>query len=283
MHSVQFYKLSPSGNMTVLFDGLEYSAKEREFYASKALSSCHIAGEQAGFVDIEQGILQMAGGEFCINATRSLALLMALDQARKKSKAQSVHYEGMVKCSGFEQYLSAQVCEVNEGVYNVSIGVPFLDMPPIYELDKNIYLVQLSGISHVIIDEKHMPFCPDSWEQSSAEIRQKYNLEKESAVGCIWWHADGQEQHEGQVSLCMHPIVRIKNPWALHYENACGSGALALGLWHYKHYKQSSFIMHQPGGYLTLQLQQDIQELKAIVGGPVSLVAKGKAFFEIQK
>ncbi len=266
--------------MTLLFEGLHHTKDEQSLFATKGLAN--LGGEQAGFIDINNGILQMAGGEFCINATRSLGLLMALD-AQGDAEVDSLYFEGVIKTSGFTDPLAVAVKQEGENI-NVTLSVPLISLPPIEELDLGIYLVRLAGISHVLIHEKYNDFCEQNWAQSSAHIRQKYKLEDEGAVGCMWWR-ELQAQEDGKKTIkhiYMHPIVWVKNPHALHYENACGSGSLALAIWHYVHAGHGAFVIHQPGGHLTLDLQQDIQGLKGVVGGPVYMVAKGTAYFSSQ-
>ncbi len=281
MNAVPFYKLSPSGNMTLLFEGLQFSSHERAQYASQGLLPCHVGAEQAGFVNIDEGILEMAGGEFCINATRSLALLMALKQHIIPHK----EWLGMVHSSGFNGPLHAKIEQVlandntHKSHYNVDLSVPLQGMPPMRELDAGVNLVSLPGISHVLIDEQYSPFNSNDWRGEAAIIRQRYGLCDEQALGCIWWHKLELERTK-DIQFFMHPVVYVKNPLAEHYENACGSGSLALALWHYAKSQYEKFVMHQPGGYLTLNLQKDIQGLKAVVGGPVKLVASGMAYFD---
>ncbi len=269
MNRAKFYMLSPSGNTTLLFKGLNYTEAERYQLAHQGLSE--LGGEQAGFVDIQQGILQMAGGEFCINATRCLALLMALDASNGNIKD---NMQFNVKTSGFEHSLTVQIKPVGDEI-NVDLFVPLQSVPPIAELDLGMYLVQLPGINHVLIDEQYKAFDENNWQKDSANIREQYNLEQAIAVGCIWWSKLPADEQKKLCNLRMHPVVRVLKPFALHYENACGSGVLALGLWHYLNNEQSKFVMQQPGGNLTLDLQEDIQGLKGIIGGPVQLLLSG--------
>ncbi len=278
MYSLPFYKINPSGNMTLLFEGLDYTKAEQCLFATQGL--INLGGEQAGFIDIAKGILHMAGGEFCINATRSLGLLMA-----RAAGWHSPHldFECMIKVSGFNEplFLQARLIDGNTHIYNIALTVPLDSKPAMRKLDKGIYIVSLPGISHVLIHELHHPFSASTWDKDSAHIRKKYDLEQENAVGCIWWHEAQKQEHECQdmpYPLHMHPIVWVKEPRALHYENSCGSGTLVLGLWHYARNAHKTFIMHQPGGHLTLDLQEDIQGLKGIIGGPVHIVAEGTAY-----
>ncbi len=298
MHNIPFYKISPSGNMTVLFEGLQYNKQERSHFATQGLLPSHIGGEQAGFIDIKSGVLQMAGGEFCINATRSLALLMALEEKfnmhdTPKTPDNITIWQGKVQSSGFDFPLLAHVqqsfihtqshCSKLSKAYDVALHIPLMHLPTMQNLDQGITLVCLPGISHLLIDEEHFPFNINNWQVDAKIIREKYNLEREAAIGCIWWHEVSQKKlsksKQNSYEIFMHPIVLVQNPFAEHYENACGSGALALGLWHYAKHRRMHFTMQQPGGYLTLSIQEDIDKLETIIGGPVNVVAQGIANF----
>ena len=74
---LQFIKLSPAGNMTILFLD-QVQAYRRKKVASRLLDYTSLHGEQVGFI-VRKGQyfgLEMMGGEFCGNATRSLAALL---------------------------------------------------------------------------------------------------------------------------------------------------------------------------------------------------------------
>lgn len=61
--------LNPGGNKTALVEGLNYSKEERKIINDIILNKNKDV-EQVGFIDKEKKILEMAGGEFCMNATR---------------------------------------------------------------------------------------------------------------------------------------------------------------------------------------------------------------------
>ena len=69
---VEFVKLSPTQNMTILVK----TPVERENHlevATKLMDYASVGAEQVGFIENGQGTirLQMMAGEFCGNATRS--------------------------------------------------------------------------------------------------------------------------------------------------------------------------------------------------------------------
>ena len=77
MPALTFSKWSPGGNTTLLFPDTGQRPAEQARLASLALDSSMLGGEQAGFVNLPQRKLRMAGGEFCVNASRAVGALLA--------------------------------------------------------------------------------------------------------------------------------------------------------------------------------------------------------------
>ena len=71
MPALTFSKWSPGGNTTLLFPDTGQRPAEQARLAALALDPAMLGGEQAGFVHLAQGRLRMAGGEFCVNASRA--------------------------------------------------------------------------------------------------------------------------------------------------------------------------------------------------------------------
>lgn len=66
--------LYPGGNTTAIVEGIPSSQLERK-RINDAIMKQFPKVEQVGFLDRSKPLLQMAGGEFCGNATRSAACL----------------------------------------------------------------------------------------------------------------------------------------------------------------------------------------------------------------
>ncbi len=264
-----FYKISPSGNTTLLFEGLHYTQEEKNIMASTALKSTHLGGEQAGFIDIKQGILHMAGGEFCANATRSLALLMAMQHALQPKQT----WRGQIKTSGFSEILSVKVQCLENGTYDVTLYLPLSHIPKPQILAEGKVLMALPGIDHLLIDASLHPFEPQHWQAHAQNMRKIHALEQGNAVGCIWW----EKQLHAQ-DFTIHPVVMVPDPYTECYENACGSGTMALALYLYSVTQQKEYIVQQPGGFLSINIEKNANNTLVGIGGMVSLVAKGQTF-----
>ena len=78
---LRFVKVNPVENMT-LFVLDPVPREEQMNVANKLMKYSNIHGEQVGFIEREGSYirLQMMGGEFCGNATRSLAALMVYNE-----------------------------------------------------------------------------------------------------------------------------------------------------------------------------------------------------------
>lgn len=64
------YKIyNPGGNITALVNGSDYTANQKKLI-NKMIMENNSQVEQVGFLNNKINRLEMAGGEFCINATR---------------------------------------------------------------------------------------------------------------------------------------------------------------------------------------------------------------------
>lgn len=81
MRSIEFSKWDPSGNTTLFFP--QDTPGNHAALAHEALRLQKLGGEQAGFIDTQNGSLIMAGGEFCVNATRCFGALLDLSAQRQ--------------------------------------------------------------------------------------------------------------------------------------------------------------------------------------------------------
>lgn len=79
MRVLPFTKYSPCGNTTILVREASLSPADRARVAAEIIAPGHLEAEQAGYVDTAAPVprLDMMGGEFCVNATRAFAALLA--------------------------------------------------------------------------------------------------------------------------------------------------------------------------------------------------------------
>ncbi len=282
MPALTFSKWSPGGNTTLFFPLEDRSPSEQTRLARLALNPENLGGEQAGFVDPRERRLRMAGGEFCVNASRAFGALLAFGESghgpRQASleglpaspdadAAQEHQYE--VRVSGWQSPLRLTV----RGAFPHWRVEAVLRLPvcPLQSLADGMTLVRLPGIVHVLLNAALHPF-PEDCDTTAALLRQRLGLDGEAAVGAIWWR-------ERQGQLDMLPLVHVRDAQTTCLESACGSGALALALSLSRAGGRRDFSILQPGGSaLDVRLFSEGGEALAAVDGPVSLVARGQVW-----
>lgn len=254
---IKFYKVSPGGNTTILLDATGLEPDLRPALANTAMNPLHLSAEQVGFIDWPDKItkantpgktkksvhpaslklekpkknntsfatvtgflpnLNMMGGEFCANACRSYAAVLALEADKP------FPWRGEISSSGIKNPVSCFVQECN-GQLDSAITVPLFNQVSIEPFEGGA-LVRLPGITHILLpgnNEQHVEMlqdlktCANNW-------KRKFNLINEPAVGCIWFDLT-------KAGASMLPLVWVRDTDSYCLETACGSGAMALGLY----------------------------------------------------
>lgn len=272
MRALPFTKWSPSGNTTLLFPAESVTGAQQAATASQALMPHLLGGEQAGFCHLRERRLRMAGGEFCVNATRAFGALLALEEERTARQAGTPHHEAVrehafeVQVSGWQGPVGVRV----RGSLPEWRVAADLELPacPMQQPAPGVTLVRLPGIAHLLLDERHV--FPEDFLAASALLRREYELAALPASGVVWWR---QVQHQ----LEMFPVVHVRDAGTTCLENACGSGALALGLRLCPAGARRVFTILQPGGEpLEVTVDRQGGAVRATVDGPVRLVAEGR-------
>lgn len=221
----------PGGNDTALVYGSNYTPSQKKCI-NDAIMAKHSNVEQVGFIDLnKKPELQMAGGEFCGNATRSAA---------------------NVYLSGNEGNLEIVVNGkdiINAGVdkmKNAWCEIPLYygdDM--ISEQETGIYIVKMNGMISVVIQaDVATQYLMDknNLKKVGMDFIHKYNLEFSEAVGVMFC-----EEIDGVLKI--NPIVWVKSINTLFYETACGSGTTAVAMVQaYLEGKNQNLEVIQPSG-----------------------------------
>lgn len=204
----------PSGNTTaVIFDQLsDYNPKTLNREIMRAWASSYPNGskiEQCCIISASQDAdsiarVEMLGGEFCGNATRSALWLLTGGQRRT----------GLVEASGVNRPLVFSVRDKE-----VMLEMP---LPQNSELVRRVaegWLVQLDGITQLVT-------IPET-EQAPRQIldgllgSNKYRLAEQPAVG-----VSSYDEISRQAAFC----VWVKEVDTTFDETACGSGTSAIGI-----------------------------------------------------
>ena len=288
MPALTFSKWSPGGNTTLLFPDCGQRPAEQARLAALALDTAMLGGEQAGFVHLAQGKLRMAGGEFCVNASRAVGALLAC--TAQCANPQQGLLEGLAPAAPQTACATPavnpeRIDEIQVSGWHSPVRLRTRGTAPLWQVEallqlpacsittveEGAHLVRLPGICHLLLGGPAHPL-PDDCYAAAAQMRQRYNLESEPAAGVIWWR-------ECQGQLDMLPLVHVRDAGTTFLENACGSGALALALRLARSGARRVFSIMQPGGSaLDVRLFTENGAETAGVDGPVALVARGKVW-----
>lgn len=266
MRALRFYKAVPGGNPTILvLDPV--APRERAHLARILMDAGHIQAEQVGFLDLaaEPVRLDMMGGEFCGNACRAAAAVMAFEGVGLRPCAGGLC--GDLSVSGAHGPVRLKVEQ--GGDCWAEMPLPQTPGEGVSEPEPGVGLVRLPGIAHLCLDEGRHPF-PGDFREAAAALRARFGLDGE-AVGCIWYR---------QGDPCaIKPVVWVRSTGSTHYETGCGSGSLALAMWLGRGQKipMSLAVLQPSGSSVGVVLEADASGPRAWIHGPVALVARGEA------
>mgnify|MGYP001191736607 CR=1 FL=1 len=265
MRTLRFYKAFPGGNPTILIlDPVDPG--ERAVVARILMDCGHVQAEQVGYLDLAARPvrLDMMGGEFCGNACRAAAAVMAREGAGLRSCGEALCGELSVSGAGRPVGLKVEA----GGDCWAEMPMPPAPGEGVMELEAGIGLVRLPGITHLCLDEELHAF-PDDFTQSAAALRARFGLDGE-AVGCVWYRTS---------PVCsIKPVVWVRSTDSTYFETGCGSGSLALALWlgSGQNFPMSLQVLQPSGNPIGVRL--DERGSGAWIHGPVALVARGEAF-----
>lgn len=216
----------PNGNDTALIFDQDLIGGDRQLLQEQ-ICKAHPNVEQCGFIAKSQyqecvGKLEMFGGEFCGNATRSAVWLLT------KGEVSS----GYIEVSGVNKPLSFEVLEDE----NVKIEMP-IDTNQNVEQVQDGYIVHLEGISHLVVPK--LPIDDDNFEKTCKDLMHKYKLDQLPACGVSFYDFDQNKSRFG---------VYVKSIDSFFDETACGSGTTAIGIVNNKLNNQSVSNIIQPTG-----------------------------------
>lgn len=211
---MKYYKVNPGGNITAIIKG-NYSQEEK-IKLSKIIVKEDPSIEQVGFWVCAKdknndGRLEMAGGEFCGNALRCLAMLIKKYTGKTKIKLESSGQDDFV-----EAIIENKISEIK---------LPLKD----FKCSKNSCF--LTGIAYFITNK----------ETIKSKVKKLLSKEYSNfpASGVISYKKDKN-------IFSIKPTIWIKDVDTLIEETACGSGTMALAYFMYSKYKVEKFQIKQP-------------------------------------
>jgi diaminopimelate epimerase len=240
-----FIKTSPAQNTTVLITSFcpqSYYLKIAEI----AMKYEFLHAEQVGFIvppSKKESILglEMAGGEFCGNATLSAAAY-AVFKGLVGGKVFNIDV------SGAAGPIRCKVQKLDDYRYNASCVMPPAKLNQELKLDlgnKTIIgqVIELDGISHFVFPEQE-----DFAEYLDVVTALKQFIDA-NAIGVIPFKTIKDDTYS------IKPFVHVKKVNTNVFERGCGSGSLALGMYLNKVFGMSKRIeVVQPGGVIGVEM-----------------------------
>lgn len=251
LNNVTFVR--PGGNDTaIIWDNV---AREIQGDISTQIQGQFEPIEQVMFVERDGDTVrgQMAGGEFCGNATRSLGYLLL----EGKDGEITISVSGTTK---------PQTVMVKDQFSRTSI--PILNNLDCVQIDKDGYQVMMDGIAFQIM------YKTASINKTAAMdiLNRKGLSQRYPASGLILLNKINDNTY------AIDPYVYVRNTGTLYYETGCGSGSTAVGLMLSKQLGQSlkDIEIRQPSG-MSLYVSVDRNEnefLSASVNGPIEILSQ---------
>ncbi|GHU33792.1 diaminopimelate epimerase [Spirochaetia bacterium] len=245
----------PAGNITIF---VLNPVKNRTEAAKMLMAEPNLRAEQVGFVIPPQHPddlwrMEMMGGEFCGNATRSFGLYVAHTTGLTGNATVTV------AVSGASQALNVQVDTIKN---RASVAIPPPSARKEIEWNGNFLPVyECEGISHVIASGI-APEAGNFW--SIKELFEKC-ISVPAALGVMFYDC---------VKKCMKPAVYVYDTDTLIFESSCGSGSAAWGIWQCKDRSDGNFnsTIVQPGGSIEVTVVKNANRPVAVsIGGDILL------------
>lgn len=252
MMQINFTVLSPNGNITALVT----TKVDKSLYKiiNDAIMSSNKDIEQVGFIEKkeDQIFLEMAGGEFCVNASRCAAFYFN----NKESSS------GIINVSGIPLPVNYAV-KIEKTSNFVSIELP-VSKNAIEKVEDGV-LVKLDGITHLVVysdsfDEKML----SELDENAKKLFSKYNLYNLGASGITYFNRKSNQANF---------FVWVKAIKTYFRETACGSGTCAIGLSLFKYQNFNKLEVKQPSNELMIvDIVEGKDNFSAKISGNIELV-----------
>ena len=270
---LHFVKINPVENMTIfVLDQLPRTDHVK--ISNRLMDYSNLHAEQVGFIEsskIHNGLtrLQMMGGEFCGNATRSLAAFMVHSQY---PEVENIGNKFMVslEVSGMDDIISCEVEPLDQpNLYmsKIKMPTPLLIKEVIIDYSGNkvkTIRVDLPGITHFIVD------------RDKVKDKDKYYETVKSIMSKETYDAFGIMYYDYSKNF-MEPLVYVKTTDSLFWERSCASGTCALGSsLSFTGKKSIDKDIFQPGGQLRVSVGYENHNISSLyLNGKVEVVSEG--------
>ena len=259
---VELIPADPAHNYTV-FVTTPVAPALRAGVAAALMKRQDPPAEQVAFITAFEPLpcMEMMGGEFCGNASRSFGMVAAARQGLEQGSV-------TVNVSGCSHPLTVQV--------DRKAGSARVQMP----LHRSVEEIPVDGqaVPVVIFDGicRAILCAPPDQALCTRVLKQLEQTLHPDAAGVIFLQSQ---------PLFITPVVSVCATGSTVWESSCGSGSLAAALWLASQQPGEDFCrfaVGQPGGVLEVELEQkDGQVQRAWLGGPVQLGGKRTVSVEL--
>lgn len=268
---LKFIKTSPTENMTLLIETPVPREQHLEV-AEQLIAYGSVYAEQAGYIETPENPaaakrLQMMAGEFCGNASLSLAAVLAEEKGLETGEETEI----ILEVSGADSLVNC-LMKKEEKCFSGRVAMP---LPKAIEHKKfhlngktfELDMVVFEGISHIIV-----PVA--LWGETAVEMAEKaakdWASEMPGAFGILLF-----DEEKGECK----PLVSVQGV-TLIWERGCGSGTSAIGAYlAVKEGRSLSVSLKQPGGIMGAEVSVENGKIQSLhITGKVSIVAKGTAY-----
>ena len=268
---LQFIKTSPTENMTLLIE-TSVPREEHLEIAEKLIAYGSVYAEQAGYIEPAENPraekrLQMMAGEFCGNASLSLAAVLAEGKVLKTGEETEI----ILEVSGADSLVSCHMKKEEKGYLGrVAMPLPKAIENRAFHLDGETYalpVVAFEGISHIIVP---MSLWGENATEKAELAAKVWAAEMPGAFGILLF-----DEEKGEC----RPLVSVQGV-TLIWERGCGSGTSAIGAYlAMKEGKSLSVSLKQPGGVMGAEVSMENGKIESLhIMGKVSIVARGTAY-----
>lgn len=273
---IEYVVMNPSQNITILVmcaeDGYDYDYG----FVAKKLLELEPTAEQVGFLkydDKSDIVLEMAGGEFCGNATMSAAVYYGILNGVSDGNV-------VVRSSGVDDPVNVHIKKTNDWEGIVEMPKPLEICEGDFGNGVKYPMVFFNGIAHIIIDKK--PIDKKDYEN---KIKEWCDILEMPALGVMF--CDGglasfvptntevafTSRTSAPTELSITPLVYVKSINSLYWESSCASGTTAIGAYLLDKYKQKINVdVRQPSG--TVLNVESTDDGKLLLKGKVKLLYK---------
>ena len=247
----------PSGNTTA-FVLTPVTPTLRPTVARQVMDA--LAAEQVAFV--HDGRMDMMGGEFCGNASRSFALWQAYAAPDGLSLLPGLPRQETVIVSGAHHPLTVSLSEKTALYAAIQMPLPRRVLPLAESPLGACTLVEYPGISHLVLENA----VPGAEDVSHARTLLSAHGAEDGCFGLLYLSGSA-----------MRPLVYVRDTDTLIWESSCASGtcaaaaarALAAG-------SSLTLELFQPGGSLTAKATVHEGQLTDLtLDGPVTFPKSG--------